>query len=98
MQSTVNSASPNKCRRILKKACERILVTLTPREEMIVRLHFGIGRESRYTYRELAMQFSRTAGRIRQIRAEALRKLRQSFATLLTDTSHRSEAASRLGT
>ena len=91
MPSTANSANPSKYTRALQKACERVLVTLTPREEMILRLHFGIGRQSCYTFRELGKQFSRTPRRIRQIRAEALRKLRQTSRYLDTLDSAFSE-------
>ena len=89
MASTV--PTPNRYRLALKKACERFLVALTPREEMILRLHFGIGRQSCYTFQELGKQFSRTPRRIRQIRAEAMRKLRQTSRYLDTLDSAFSE-------
>ncbi len=53
-----------------------MLVTLTPREEQIVRLRFGIGERSDYTLDEVGQRFAVTRERIRQIEAKALRKLR----------------------
>lgn len=55
----------------------RILATLTPREEKIIRMRFGIREKSEYTLEETGKTFSVTRERIRQIEATALRKLRQ---------------------
>jgi RNA polymerase primary sigma factor len=49
---------------------------LTPREERIVRMRFGLGMNSDHTLEEVGQQFSVTRERIRQIEAKALRKLR----------------------
>jgi RNA polymerase primary sigma factor len=60
----------------LKKEIEDILKTLTPREEMVIKLRFGIGDGSERTLEEVGQIFSVTRERIRQIEANALRKLR----------------------
>lgn len=60
----------------LKKEIEDILKTLTPREEMVIKLRFGIGDGSERTLEEVGQIFSVTRERIRQIEAKALRKLR----------------------
>ncbi len=54
-----------------------ILASLTPREERIVRMRFGLGMNSDHTLEEVGKQFSLTRERIRQIEAKALRKLKQ---------------------
>ncbi|MBI2360001.1 MAG: sigma-70 family RNA polymerase sigma factor [Deltaproteobacteria bacterium] len=61
----------------LKKQVQKILTTLTPREEKIVRMRFGIREKSEYTLEEAGKVFGVTRERIRQIEAAALRKLRQ---------------------
>ncbi len=63
---------------------QKVLATLTPREEKIVRMRFGIREKSEYTLEETGKVFGVTRERIRQIEATALRKLRhpQRFATL----------------
>ena len=53
-----------------------MLTTLTPREEKILRMRFGIGDDSQRTLEEVGNDFSLTRERIRQIEAKALRKLR----------------------
>ena len=53
-----------------------MLATLTPREEKILRMRFGIGEKSEHTLEEVGDDFSVTRERIRQIEAKALRKLR----------------------
>jgi RNA polymerase primary sigma factor len=53
-----------------------VLATLTPREEQILRMRFGIGEKSDYTLEEVGQRFAVTRERIRQIEAKALRKLR----------------------
>jgi RNA polymerase primary sigma factor len=60
----------------LSEEIHKILATLTPREETILRKRFGIGEEKPHTLEELGQQFGLTRERIRQIEARALRKLR----------------------
>ena len=60
----------------LKEKITSILSTLTPREERVIRMRFGIGLNTDYTLEEVGQQFSVTRHRIRQIEAKALRKLR----------------------
>jgi RNA polymerase primary sigma factor len=55
---------------------KQILSTLTPREEKVLRMRFGIGERSDHTLEEVGRDFSVTRERIRQIEAKALRKLR----------------------
>jgi RNA polymerase primary sigma factor len=55
----------------------KVLATLTPREEQILLMRFGIGQKTEYTLEEVGQQFAVTRERIRQIEAKALRKLRQ---------------------
>ena len=59
----------------LRAAVSRVLGTLTPREERVLRMRFGIGTKSDSTLQEVGAQFSVTRERIRQIEAAALRKL-----------------------
>lgn len=60
----------------LKAATKKILSTLTPREEKVLRMRFGIGLQSDHTLEEVGQQFAVTRERIRQIEAKALRKLK----------------------
>jgi RNA polymerase primary sigma factor len=60
----------------LRETTTRVLASLTPREERIVRMRFGLGMNSDHTLEEVGQQFSVTRERIRQIEAKALRKLR----------------------
>ncbi len=60
----------------LQEETRRILVTLTPREEKIIRMRFGIREKSDYTLEETGKVFGITRERVRQIEAKALRKLR----------------------
>ena len=60
----------------LKEQTAAVLETLTPREEQVIRMRFGIGDGSEYTLEEVGQRFSVTRERIRQIEAKALRKLR----------------------
>ena len=62
----------------LREKTESVLKTLTPREEQILKLRFGLGEDSEHTLEEVGRRFSVTRERIRQIEAKALRKLRQS--------------------
>jgi RNA polymerase primary sigma factor len=59
----------------LRETTTRVLASLTPREERIIRMRFGIGMSSDQTLAEVGLQFSVTRERIRQIEAKALRKL-----------------------
>jgi RNA polymerase primary sigma factor len=54
----------------------KALATLTPREEKVLRMRFGIGEKSDHTLEEVGQNFDVTRERIRQIEAKALRKLR----------------------
>jgi RNA polymerase primary sigma factor len=60
----------------LRETTTRVLASLTPREERILRMRFGIGMNSDHTLEEVGLQFSVTRERIRQIEAKALRKLK----------------------
>lgn len=60
----------------LRDTTTRILSTLTPREERVLRMRFGIGMHTDHTLEEVGQQFSVTRERIRQIEAKALRKLK----------------------
>jgi RNA polymerase primary sigma factor len=60
----------------LRETTTRVLASLTPREERIVRMRFGLGRNSDHTLEEVGQQFALTRERIRQIEARALRKLK----------------------
>jgi RNA polymerase primary sigma factor len=62
----------------LGEQTRKVLATLTPREEQILRMRFGIGQRTDYTLEEVGKQFAVTRERIRQIEAKALRKLRQT--------------------
>ncbi len=59
----------------LRKVTSRMLETLTPREERILRLRYGIGVSTEHTLEEVGREFQVTRERIRQIEAKALRKL-----------------------
>jgi RNA polymerase primary sigma factor len=60
----------------LRETTTRVLASLTPREERILRMRFGIGMNKDHTLEEVGQQFSVTRERIRQIEAKALRKLK----------------------
>jgi RNA polymerase primary sigma factor len=60
----------------LKEQTESVLKTLTPREEQVIKMRFGLGDGSEHTLEEVGQRFSVTRERIRQIEAKALRKLR----------------------
>ena len=80
---TINEVSPvtvDNCleelkRQNLKEAVSLILSSLTPREERVLRLRFGLNTEE-HTLEEVGVKFSLTRDRIRQIEAKALRKLK----------------------
>src|SRR5262245_4501688 len=60
----------------LREVTTRVLGSLTPREERVLRMRFGIGINTDHTLKEVGQQFSVTRERIRQIEAKALRKLK----------------------
>jgi RNA polymerase primary sigma factor len=62
----------------LKERAESALKTLTPREEQVLKMRFGLGYDSEHTLEEVGQRFSVTRERIRQIEAKALSKLRHS--------------------
>jgi RNA polymerase primary sigma factor len=62
----------------LSEQTSRVLATLTPREEKVLRMRFGIGEKSDHTLEEVGQDFEVTRERIRQIEAKALRKLRHT--------------------
>ena len=62
--------------RNLSEQTHKILATLTPREEKVLKMRFGIGERSNHTLEEVGQDFDVTRERIRQIEAKALRKLR----------------------
>ena len=62
----------------LQHRTRQVLSSLTPREEQVLRLRFGIGEKTDHTLEEVGSRFSVTRERIRQIEAKALRKLRLS--------------------
>ena len=65
----------------LKEKITKVLSTLTPREERVIRMRFGIGFNTDYTLDEVGLQFSVTRERIRMIEAKALRKLKDPSRT-----------------
>ena len=65
----------------LSEATTKILSTLTPREERVLRMRFGVGMNTDHTLEEVGLQFSVTRERIRQIEAKALRKLKHPSRT-----------------
>jgi RNA polymerase primary sigma factor len=60
----------------LRQQTDSVLKTLTPREEKIIRMRFGVGDGSEHTLEEVGQRFAVTRERVRQIEAKALRKLR----------------------
>ena len=60
----------------LREITTRVLASLTPREERVLRMRFGIGINRNHTLERVGQQFSVTRERIRQIEAKALRKLK----------------------
>ena len=64
----------------LKEATTMVLSSLTPREERVLRMRFGIGMNTDHTLEEVGQQFSVTRERIRQIEAKALRKLKHPLS------------------
>ncbi|MBM4266946.1 MAG: RNA polymerase sigma factor RpoD [Deltaproteobacteria bacterium] len=70
----------------LEEQTRKVLATLTPREEQILRMRFGIGERSDFTLEEVGQRFAVTRERIRQIEAKALRKLRNPARTRSLET------------
>jgi RNA polymerase primary sigma factor len=64
---------------VLREHASRLLSGLTPREERILRMRFGIGTDRDHTLEEVGQQFNVTRERIRQIEAKALAKLRATL-------------------
>jgi RNA polymerase primary sigma factor len=77
----------------LAERTRKVLATLTPREEKVLRMRFGIGEKSEHTLEEVGGDFSVTRERIRQIEAKALRKLRHPSRGKALRCSSRSELA-----
>ena len=73
---TTQSPSDATVNRSLSDATVKLLATLTPREAQIIKMRFGIGGETEHTLEEIGKNFNLSRERIRQIEAEALRKLR----------------------
>jgi len=61
----------------LKRQIEKLLFTLNPKEERILRLRFGIGSDHACSLEEISQEYKVTRERIRQIEAKAIRKLRE---------------------
>ncbi len=72
----IASPSENVVTSSLEETTRKVLATLTPREERVLRMRFGIGENSDHTLEEVGQDFEVTRERIRQIEAKALRKLR----------------------
>jgi RNA polymerase primary sigma factor len=60
----------------LREQTQKVLKTLTPREEKVLKMRFGVGVDSEHTLEEVGQSFAVTRERIRQIESKALRKLR----------------------
>ena len=71
----------------LRDTTTRVLASLTPREERILRMRFGLGMNSDHTMEEVGQQFSLTRERIRQIEAKALRKLKHPNRSRISEAS-----------
>jgi len=74
----IQSPSESVISRNLSEKTRKVLATLTPREEKVLRMRFGIGEKADHTLEEVGQDFFVTRERIRQIEAKALRKLRHS--------------------
>ena len=77
---TRSCRSTRRSSRNLRETTTRVLASLTPREERVLRMRFGIGMNTDHTLEEVGQQFSVTRERIRQIEAKALRKLKHPIA------------------
>ena len=76
----------------LRETTTRVLASLTPREERVLRMRFGIGMNTDHTLEEVGQQFSVTRERIRQIEAKALRKLKHPSRAASCEASWTIEA------
>ena len=65
----------------LREQTANVLRTLTPREEKVIKMRFGVGDDGEHTLEEIALPFAVTRERIRQIEVKALRKLRYPSRT-----------------
>ena len=72
---------------------ESVLKTLTPREEQIIKMRFGLGDGVEHTLGEVGQRFSVTRERIRQIEAKALRKLRHPSRSYMLTAFHEGSLA-----
>jgi DNA-directed RNA polymerase sigma subunit (sigma70/sigma32) len=79
----------------LKEQTESVLKTLTPREERVIKMRFGVGDGSEHTLEEVGQSFAVTRERIRQIEAKALRKLRGARATVMKPVARNSRVFSK---
>jgi RNA polymerase primary sigma factor len=82
----------------LRETTTRVLSSLTPREERVLRMRFGIGMHSDHTLEEVGQQFNVTRERIRQIEAKALRKLKhpsrsKKLRSFLSNGKHQNDAS-----
>lgn len=82
----------------LRETTTRVLSSLTPREERVLRMRFGIGMHSDHTLEEVGQQFNVTRERIRQIEAKALRKLKhpsrsKKLRSFLSNSKHQNDAS-----
>lgn len=66
----------------LAEQLQDVLKTLTPREEKVLKMRFGIGEDTDYTLEEVGERFNVTRERIRQIEAKALKKLRHPIRSV----------------
>ena len=85
VETVINSNLEDQTRRVLK--------TLTPREEKVLRMRFGIGEKSDHTLEEVGQDFEVTRERIRQIEAKALRKLRHPSRASSSAASSKADRA-----
>jgi RNA polymerase primary sigma factor len=86
LDRSAKEKNPTKTSANLSEQTEKVLATLAPREEMILRMRFGIGQRAS-SFEDLARQFSLTRERIRQIELEALRKMRERTRSLYSRAS-----------
>ena len=86
LDRSAEEESPTKTSANLDEQTEKVLATLAPREEMILRMRFGIGQRAS-SVEDLSRQFSLTPERIRRIELEALRKMRERTRSLYSRAS-----------
>jgi DNA-directed RNA polymerase sigma subunit (sigma70/sigma32) len=86
---SVNSTNNRRCKSIptaLSKQMTKVLASLSPREEMLLRLRFGIGSDAEYTLNQLSRRFSLPPQRIGRIQLNAFTKLRRGSRYFLSQT------------